>query len=238
MRNVTIPFVAAICCLVVMHGAAGADEPSVAAPTSADVSVLGGLVVRTATSDAALNPNAIGYDLAAGWGVQARAHVLPWLRASGYYVHSQHDINLPRGAAHIDYRSIDLSPLDSFSLGFRIEPTCPVTDRLYASLSVGAGWGRLTTDRMTVREASRSYVVQERAGVFVELPVGVGLSYVLLPSWVAVRAEATIATNIKQSGKLFESVAYVDSTGALGSVGPMPTQGLSSAFLFGATVLL
>jgi hypothetical protein len=80
--------------------------------------------------------------------------------------------------------------------------------------------------------------VPDRAGVFVEVPLGLGASYEVVPRWLAVQAEADIAHLSNHSGGLHGSTPYVDSNGSLHFAGPMPTQVVSGSFLLGVSLLL
>lgn len=214
------------------------DEPEAGSAPQAELSALAGYGVRSASTDDSVNPDGIGYDPAFQLSFQARGYVWSWLNVAAYYVTSSHEINLPRGAAGFDYEQIEMGKVLAYSLGARIEPTYRVTDEFRTWLSIGIGWGRMRLDKVNVVEADRSYTVRKRTGVFVEVPLGIGASYEVIPRWLAIQAEADIAPLSKQSGKLFDPTTFVDSQGTLDSVGPMPTQTISASFLLGVSLLL
>lgn len=217
---------------------ARADETRALSEPLANVSVLGGLGIRRAKTDPAVNPDGIAYEPGFALSVQGRAYAAKWLSLSLVYVRSYHGIAAPQGAAGIDYDERDLPTLFAFSLGARAEPTYRVSDQFRAWLSVGVGWGRLTLDDMYVRKGTREYTVRDRAGVFMEVPFGLGACFEFLPGWAAVSAEASLAPIYKQSGDLFDPVTFVDNEGHLDSVGNFPTQTLTSTFLIGLAVVL
>jgi opacity protein-like surface antigen len=200
----------------------------------AEASILAGLTNRYAQS----NLDGIAYEPALQLSFQARGYVWSWLNAAVYHRRASHGIDLPRGAAGFDYERIEIDKALAYSLGARIEPTYRVSDVFRAWVSVGLGWGRMSLDRVHVQEATRSYTVRERAGVFVEVPMGIGASYELVPRWLTVQMEADIAPLSKQSGTLFGPTPYVDSNGSLHFTGSFPTQSLSTSFLLGVSFLL
>ena len=214
------------------------DEPEAGSAPQAELSALAGYGVRSASTDDSVNPDGIGYDPAFQLSFQARGYVWSWLNFAAYYVRSSHEINLPHGAADINYEQIEMGKVLTYSLGARLEPSYHVSDELRTWLSIGIGWGRMSLDKVNVVEADRSYTIRERTGVFVEVPVGIGASYEVVPRWLAIQAEADIAHLSKQSGKLFDPTSYVDSQGTLDRVGPMPTQTISASFLLGVSLLL
>jgi len=223
---------------VVPASASAQDEPASASEPQAELTALAGMGIRHASKDASVNPGGIGYDPALQLAFQARGYVWSWLNAAVYHVRASHGINLPRGAAGIDYEGVDMGKALAYSLGARLEPTYQVARGFRAWTSIGVGWGRMSVEKVSVQEADRSYTIGERAGVFVEVPVGVGAAYEILPNWLTVHAEAGVAHLSKQSGKLFDSASYVDSQGSRDTVGPMPTQPLSASFLLGVSAVL
>lgn len=218
--------------------AAAAEEAEPGSEPQAEFSVLAGLGTRHASTDDGVNPDGIGYDPAFQLAFQGRGYVWPWLNFAVYHLRASHEISLPRGAAGMDYETVDMGTVLTYSLGARLEPTYRVSDSFRTWLSLGVGWGRMSLEKVTVYEEARSYTVRERAGVFVEVPVGIGASYEVVPRWLAVQAEANVAHLSKQSGKLFDPTPYVDSQGSRGTVEPMPTQTISTSFVLGVSLIL
>ena len=214
------------------------DKPDPGSEPQAEFSVLAGMATRHASTDDSINPDGIGYDPAFQLGFQGRGYVWPWLNFAVYHKRASHKLNLPHGAAGMDYNSIDMGTVLTYSLGARLEPTYPVTDSFRTWLSIGVGWGRMSLEKVTVHEDTRSYTVRERAGVFVEVPIGIGASYEVIPRWLRVQAEANVAHLSKQSGKLFDTTPYVDDQGSLGTVDPMPTQTISTSMVLGVSLIL
>jgi opacity protein-like surface antigen len=215
-----------------------ADGAEAGAAPQAEISALAGLSARPAASDANENPDGIGYGPGLQLSFQARGYVWSWLNAAIYHRRASHEIDLPRGAAGLDYEHISMDKVLVYSLGARLEPTYHVSEAFRTWVSVGVGWGRMTLGKVHVQESDRSYTVPDRAGVFVEVPLGLGASYEVVPRWLAVQAEADIAHLSNQSGGLHGSTPYVDSNGSLHFAGPMPTQVVSGSFLLGVSLLL
>ncbi|MFW5741119.1 MAG: hypothetical protein ACOC1F_12210 [Myxococcota bacterium] len=233
-----ITFAGASVAATVAGDARASDELESGTDPQAEFSTLAGIATRHASTDDSVNPDGIGYEPAVKLAFQGRGYVWPWLNFAIYYVRASHAINLPRGAADIDYESIDIGNVLAYSLGARLEPTYQVSDEFRTWLSIGVGWGRMSLDEVTVQETNRSYTVRERSGVFVEVPIGIGASYEVIPRWLAIQAEADIAHLSKQSGKLYDTTPYVDSQGSRGTVGPMPTQTVSAGLLLGVSLIL
>jgi opacity protein-like surface antigen len=226
------------CSCLLSVSAQAAEKGEAGTEPQAEFSALAGLAVRSASTDPAINPDGIGYDPAPQFSFQGRGYVWSWLNAAIYYRRASHELNLPRGAAGFDYEHIEKDKILTYSLGARLEPTYHVSDEFRTWLSLGVGWGRMTLDKVDVTEAERSFTVPDRAGVFVEVPIGIGASYEVVPNWFAVHAEIDIAPLSKQSGKLFDPTPFVDSHGSLSHAGPMPTQTVSGSFLLGVSLLL
>ncbi|PIE06250.1 MAG: hypothetical protein CSA75_00500, partial [Sorangium cellulosum] len=224
------------CHVFTITAAADATESTAGKEPQAEVTLLSGLGVRNV--DSARNPDGIGYGPALQWGVQARAFVKPWLNFAIYYLRASHTLALPPSAAGINDTDSSIGDVLTYSLGARLEPSFPVTSNFRTWLSIGVGWGRLNLEKVLVTERERSYHVRDRSGVFVEVPIGLGASYQVLPNWLAIQIEADVAHLSKQSGNLYDPTPYVDSNGNRGFVGPMPIQSYAGSLLFGISMPL
>jgi hypothetical protein len=233
----SIRLILPLVCLFPWHAHAE-KEPKAGSEAQAEISILAGLALRSASKDNNTNPDDIGYGPAPQLAFQARGYVWPWLNAAIYHHRASHELRLPQGAAGFDYQRIDKDKILTYSLGVRLEPTYNLSDEFRLWLSLGIGWGRMKLNKTHVVEANRTYTVPERPGVFIEVPVGFGASYQLIPNWLALQGEMDIAPLSKQSGKLFDHTSFVDSQGSLDLAGPMPTQTLSASFLLGLSLLL
>ena len=210
--------------------------PDTASMPQGELSVLGGIAHRsTRASD---NPDGIAYGAGFEVTVEARGYAWSWLSGSLYHRRGYHHLNLPYGAASIDYQRFETSTLLAYSLGARLEPTWPVTDSLRLWLAMGLGWGRLNVGRIVVHETKHNYRLRERSGVFVEIPLSLGVSYTIIPRWLALQAETGISPLIMQTGALYGSSPYTDNEGTLKYVGPFPTQSYVFNFAFGVSLVL
>ena len=117
-----------------------ADRAEAGAAPQAELSALAGLSVRPAASDADENPDGIGYGPGLQLSFQARGYVWSWLNAAVYYRRASHEIDLPRGAAGLDYQHISIDKVLAYSLGARLEPTYHVSESFRTWVSVGVGF--------------------------------------------------------------------------------------------------
>lgn len=197
-----------------------------------------GWIQRTAVKDASHNPSQIGYGAALGETVQFKAQLWPWLRLGAYYQRAYHKVEIPTSSLRPPGTEIDLGSMLAFSIGARLEPTLVLTPRLRLWGILGIGWGRMTVGRMKVSVATGSYTVQEREGVLVEAPMGLGGAFHVIPGWLAVTFDTTISPNYAQSGSLHEPTQYVDSSGMMRHTEPMPELSYTFAQMFGVALLL
>jgi hypothetical protein len=228
--------------------AAGASLPVVVAasflhaePTPAhkvEVGVSAGWLHRSAKTSTAHNPAGMSYGGAFGQTVQVRLRVANWLRVGAYYQRAYHTIGIPQGGVAPPGAGVDLDSTLAYSIGARLEPTIELSPRVRLWLILGAGWGRLTTPRMKVSSSTNKYTVMEREGVLAEFPMGIGGSFQVIPRWLAITFDTTIAPNYAQSGSLHEPTQYVDDRGVIGHTVPMPEIGATFAQMFGLSLLL
>jgi hypothetical protein len=223
---------ALVSCVTLIH------RPSHADPTSprAELGASAGVVHRVASADE--NPRGIGYNPALGVTVAAVIPIWAWLRIGAYYQRSSHSLDLPVGAVDVAGSSIDLGSVLAFSIGARIQPTLRPTDRLSLWASVGAGWGRITSPRMTVTSPTHQYTVQEREGVFVEVPFGIGGAYEIIARWLCVTLDGTWGPNYAQSGSLYDPIQTVDNQGLLQRSPSMPKVSSTFTQMVGLMLLL
>jgi len=175
-----------------------------------------------------LDPSSIGYNPAVGWGVHLRWPIFDWLRFHAYFLDAHHGLDIPQGALAAPTSvsispaaSIDTGAVETFSFGGRLAPTWPISERLRAWVSAGIGWGRFNFPVMTVTEpGGHAYEVQDRSGVFVEFPLGIGASFDVIERWLAIELESTIAPVTGQSGDAYEVFQAIDADGEIADVGP------------------
>jgi hypothetical protein len=217
----------------------GAGEPATPPPwrRSIDVGIDLAFVSRPAASDDEGSPTPVRYDPGIGYGVHGRIHLLRHLRFTAYFVEAEHHVELPPGSLG-QAGAIELDSVSMFSFGARLMPTWPFSDRLRSWLTVGAGWGRLEVDRMKVIEAGGELTVRERSMSFVEIPVGIGTSFDIVPRRLALEVEVTGAFVVGQQGSSIQSAQAIDAAGKVRSIGGFPKLDGSFVQTIGLSLLL
>ncbi|MDI1447361.1 hypothetical protein [Polyangium sp. 6x1] len=164
----------------------------------------------------------VRYPASVGMGLWARVDITRYLRASLYAVRAERDFDLPSGALGLagDPGEVEFY---TYSFGLRLAPTWNITPRARAWVSAGAGWGRLELGRFSVASPSGVFPVRERVASFVEIPLGLGASFDVVPRWLAVELETTGAFYVGQRGRAFEDEQAIDASGRRVTVGPYPT---------------
>ncbi len=174
------------------------------------------------------------YQTNVAWGLHLHWDVLPWLRFHPYFIDAHHDIVFPSqglatGSSSGISSAATLTDADgnedisvaTFVFGAKIAPTLALSPRARGWISAGVGWGRFEFPLMQVTEPNgKLFEIRERAGVFVEIPIGIGLSFDVIPRWLAVEYEASAAVVLGQSGDAHENVQTVDADGNLRQIGP------------------
>ncbi|MDI3287606.1 hypothetical protein [Polyangium sp. 15x6] len=166
----------------------------------------------------------VRYPASVGMGLWARVDITSYLRASLYAVRAERDFNLPSGALGLvgDPGEVEFY---TYSLGLRLMPTWHITPRARAWVAAGAGWGRLELGRFDVTAPGGGvFPVRERAASFVEIPLGLGASFDVVPRWLAIELETTGAfyPEVAQRGRAFEDGQAIDASGRRVTVGPYP----------------
>ena len=182
-------------------------------------------VQRAASQDDAGNPSGIRYAPAFGFGVHARWELFKYLRFTAYFLDASHEVDMPAGVGYLGQAptsSYEIDKVHTFSLGARLSPTLPLTDRARAWLTFGVGWGRLEFGEMEISEGGRVITVDDRADAFVEFPMGVGASFDLIPRWLSVEVEITGALVADQPGDALGNVQGHDNEGHLHDIGGFP----------------
>ncbi len=169
--------------------------------------------------------------------MHVRWPILDHLQIEGYFIDCHLPVTIPRGALGTD-DTITSPPVETFVFGARITPKI-TWGRVTASATAGVGWGRLEFQRMTATTATgASYVLRERGGSFVELPVGVGVSIEIVKRWLSFDLRATAAFVVEPHGEAFDDAQTVDPSGKLQNVSPMPIMDASLVQTIGFSLLL
>jgi len=199
-----------------------------------------------------LEPSKITYLAAPAWGVHLHWTIFRWLRVHPYFFDVHHDIDIPAGAltggGGVDWihpgATLSEVVAETFVFGAKLAPTLEFTDRLRAWFSAGVGWGRFNISAMTVQEdgalenSGGTYEVRERSGVFVEFPFGLGISFDVIPRWLAVEYEFSAAPVVGQSGNAHEVFQAVDEAGETRDIGPLGAIEASFVNALGLSLIL
>jgi hypothetical protein len=167
----------------------------------------------------------VSYRNAVAWGLHAHFNLLEWLRVTPYFLDVHHGLDIPQGALDTDHLPDDITFSDAsvktFVFGAKIQPTLNFTDELRAWVSMGIGWGRFAFPEMIAYEGDpdREFVIRKRSSVFVEFPLGLGISYDLIDNWLAIEFESTAAPFTAQSGNANRTFQVIDGTGNIQRVG-------------------
>lgn len=175
----------------------------------------------------------IRYESAIAWGLHAHWSALPWLRLTPYFLDVHHGLDIPQGAlavptpATIDPSwTLSDSTVTTYVFGLKVQPTLEFTPRLRAWLTAGIGWGRFNFPEMTVStdpgdpdNPDKNFVVRPRKSVFVEFPLGLGISFDVIDRWLALELESTAAPMTGQSGNAHERFQAVGPDGNVRDVG-------------------
>lgn len=194
-----------------------------------------GVLVRPARG----NDAGVAYGTGIAYGAHVQLLAASFLRVSLYYTHGRQSLTMPVGSLGSGLPvHADDAHVTSYILGARLEPTWNVTERAHVWASLGAGWGKLQAPAMWVGDEGNPgrYRVGERDGVMVELPVGVGGSFDVIPRWLGVALNATYAPLTAQSGDVYDPVQSIDASGRLVHAAGLPKA--TSAFSAFASVVI
>jgi len=194
----------------------------------------------------AVAPNTgISYKPAPGWGVVLRWTIYDWIAIHPYFIDSHHRLGVPAGALATDANNsiaadatVETNSTTTFAFGAKLAPTWEIIDRLRVWGAVGVGWGRFEFPTMTLTEGDTSFTVEDREGVFIEFPMGLGISYDVIDRWIAVGYEATAAPITGQTGAAHEPYQAVDEDGNTRDVGPLGAIEASIVQTLSVTVIL
>jgi hypothetical protein len=166
-------------------------------------------------TDVRLKPYA-GFHLRLSW------EVLRYLWFTGYLNESRHRVVAPAGSLGLP-TSLTGDRAWKYTFGARISPTLPIGTRVRLWLTAGAGWGQIRYQRLCPKTPCGStFVVRERAAAIVEVPMGFGASFEVIPRWLRVHMELTGALAPSQTGPAYDHTQAIDANGKIRDVGPMP----------------
>jgi hypothetical protein len=182
--------------------------------------------------------------------LHARIELYRYLRFSAYFLRALHDLR-PHGsqrapqafgeAGDFTYPPLLVPPVETMVFGARIAPTLPLSSRARSWLTAGVGWGRLHLGRVAGTGGENGLMpplIRERSGTFVEIPLGLGTSFEIIPRWLSIEIETTGAFIVGQSGKAFETVQAIDAAGIQRKIRPLPLLDGSFVQTLGLSIVL
>jgi len=184
----------------------------------------GGMAVAAVLSakDGDRNPSAVRLKPGVGFNIRLSWQVLPYLWFTGYLVESRHPLDLPAGSLGLP-GAMTGDAAWMYTFGARVSPTLPIGTRVRLWLTAGAGWGRVGYPRLCPKQpCAGALLVRERAASMVEIPLGFGAAFEVIPRWLRVHAELTGSVLPSQKGEALEHTQTIDAAGKKRDVGPMP----------------
>ncbi|MFO0757327.1 MAG: hypothetical protein U0359_12600 [Byssovorax sp.] len=198
-----------------------------------------GMVVRPGTTDPAGAETPVRLRPAPAWGIHLGWPVFRYLHFSGYFIGAAHDLGLPAGSFGQGGTLVASDPVYTYVFGARVMPTYPFTDRLRVWLTAGAGWGKMTYPRIDVTVPGHTpYTLHERHAYIAELPVGIGVTYEVIPRWLNVELGVTAAALLSQQGDALEPGQAIDFAGKKRPVGAAPKLDTSLVQTLGVSLIL
>lgn len=192
-----------------------------------------------ASVDGERKPTSVRLAPAAGFHIRLSWEVLRYLWFTGYLVESRHRVDVPAGALGLPSGLDGGDSAWKYTFGARISPTLPIGTRVRLWATAGAGWGQIRYGRLCPKEPCSSVlVVRERAANLVEVPVGIGAAFEIIPRWLRIHLELTAAFAPSQTGPALEHTQAIDQRGKIVDVGPMPRIDASIVQTLGLSLVL
>lgn len=203
------------------------------------------LVSRPVSTETGGEPTRVRYEPAIGLGLHARWEIVKHLRFSAFFLHATHDLALMPGALGLPGtitgapRKNEAPTMRTITLGARLAPTLELSPRARSWLSVGIGYDRFDVSRMYVHEPGREpFIVRERGTSFLEVPLGLGVSFDLIRNWLTIELESSGAFLLGKGGDATRMGQAVDSQGHRRAVGALPRPQASFVHTLGLSLVL
>jgi hypothetical protein len=175
---------------------------------------------------------------ALGYGAHLNWELVRHLRFTFYIEGARHPVTLAPGALG-QPGLITSASVSTYMFGTRFSPALDITPRLRAWLTAGFGWGRFSYPRMTSRDPGQAaFSIPARSAYVVEIPMGVGLSFELIPRWLSLQAELTGAPIVAQEGTAVAPSQAIDAAGKKRAIGSLPQIDASIVQSIGLSLLL
>jgi len=173
-----------------------------------------------------------------GYGAHLNWELLRYLRFTFYVEGARHGLTFDAGALG-QPGPITSTAVSTYMFGARFSPTLPLTPRLRAWLTAGFGWGRFEYPRMTTQDPGQNaFSIPERSAYIIEVPMGGGIAFDLIPRWLSIQAELTGAPLLGHQGNAFEPAQAIDAAGKKRAVGALPNFDASIVQSIGLSLLL
>lgn len=173
-----------------------------------------------------------------GFGAHLNWEILSHLRFTFYVEAASHPLTFDAGALGQPGK-ITSPSVSTYMFGARLSPTLILTPRLRAWLTAGAGWGRFKYPRMTAQDPGQAaFMIRERSAYIVEVPLGLGISFDIIPRWLSIQAELTGAFLVGNQGSAFEPAQAIDAAGTKRAIGLLPQLDASIVQSIGLSLLL
>ena len=171
-------------------------------------------------------PSRIRYRPTVGAGFHLGWDLFDFLRFRAFFEWALHGVTIPPGAlttssaASISPKATipDLSA-NTYCFGAQIAPVWHLDAHVRAWIGAGIGWGRFNFPEISVGPAAAPFVVPERAFVFWEVPLSIGVAIDVVPDWVSIEYQATAAPTFGLAGTALEAAQAVDAKGNIRDVG-------------------
>jgi hypothetical protein len=200
------------------------EAPRKPLPWQEHLEVGGGVALSAVLSsqDGDRNPTPVRLEPGVGFHIRASWQVIPYLWFTGYLVESRQPLALPPGSLGVPVQ-LTGDAAWKYTFGARLSPTLPLGSRARLWLTAGAGWGRVEYPRLCPKQpCTGAWMVRERAASVVEIPIGIGAAFEIIPRWLRIHVELTGSLLPSQQGEAVEHTQTIDAAGKIRDVGPMP----------------
>ncbi|HSC87633.1 MAG TPA: hypothetical protein VLC09_10200 [Polyangiaceae bacterium] len=207
------------------------NDPPRAPSRKVELAFLFGSVIRPSGQDA------IHYETGYFLGGSARVELAPWMGVRLLYREEHVPVLVQPGG--FDYGTtlpFDFTQpdLEIVTIGMRVEPTWVLHPRFRLFGVLGAGWVRMDAP---VPTAPGFQMEGKRSATEVNMPIGVGVAYEILPNWVNCTMSFTYGVAFDQHGRAYEPLqAVVD--GKIVYLAPLPVLQSVGDLMFSLGVIL
>lgn len=198
--------------------------PSRRLPWEQHLEVGGGaaIVATPATQDGDRNATSVRLKPGPGFHIRLSWEMIPYLWFTGYVVESHHPLDLPAGALGVPGK-LTSDAAWMYTLGARLSPTIPIGSRVRLWFTAGAGWGRIMYPRLCPQQpCTGALLVPKRAASLIEIPLGIGAAFEVIPHWLRIHVELTGSLLPSQNGPALDHTQTIDAAGKMLDVRPMP----------------